>query len=364
MNWKRQATKGVRIITAIALKDILDAFKSRTIITMILAVLMLLLLSQAMPLLSKIRNIPQVVVFDEGESKLFEEFQGNDELIIHRLRSAAEMEEAVAEGSGAGLGIIIPAGFDKSVGGGSPVKLEGYEASWANPSDVESAHKTFEEQFSVAVGGPLRVEIQNAIHPGLTADGQPFTVALTMVIATMLVTIIVVPHLVIEEKENKTMDLLLVSPATNNDIVLGKALAGLVYGLTAAAVVLLVHPRMVESWGLVVLAIFLGALFAVALGLLLGMIFDNLQNLNLWTGLLFLVLIMPLILVNFSNPKWPEVIKVLFTWLPTVAMSQIVLASFSDHVDLGLLWPNLIVLSAFAMLLFGLIIFQIRRLNR
>lgn len=364
MKEKQQTGNGLRIIKAIALKDILDAFKSRTIITMILAVLMLLLLSQAMPMLSKIRNVPQVVVYDDGESNLLEGFETSEELILYRVRSSEEMEDAVAEGRGVALGIIIPAGFDNSVGGLSVVKLEAYEASWANPSDVESARKTFEEQFSAAVGKPLRVEILNAVHPDLATDGQPFTVALTLVIATMLITIIIVPHLVIEEKENKTLDLLLVSPATNNDIVLGKALAGMVYGLTAAAVVLLINPRMVENWGLVILAVFGGALFAVALGLLLGLIFDNLQNLNLWTGLLFLVLIMPLILVNFSSPKWPEFIQVLFTWLPAVAMSQIVRASFSDHIDLGFLWPNLMVLSAFALLLFSLIIFQVRRLNR
>lgn len=364
MKEKKKTMDGLRIITAIATKDILDAFKNKTIITLILAVLMLLLLSQAMPLLSKIRNIPHVAVYDERESKQFEGAESSDELIVYHLGSTAEIEQVVAEGSGVALGIVIPAGFDKLVEGHSAVELEGYVASWANPSDVESARKAFEDEFSAITGSLVRVEIQNVVHPGLDTDGQPFTVALTLVIATMLITVIVVPHLIIEEKENKTLELLLISPATTNQVILGKALAGMVYGLTAAAVVLLVSPRMVENWGLAALTIVAGALFAVALGLLLGLLFDNLQNLNLWTGLLFLVLIIPLILVNFNNPNWPEFIQTLFSYLPSVAMGQIARASFSDIIDPSNLWPNLLVLIAFSGLLYGLIILQVRRLNR
>jgi ABC-2 type transport system permease protein len=274
------------------------------------------------------------------------------------------MEDVVAEGRGAALGVLIPANFDETVGELTAAGLEGYVASWADPSDVESALNAFEEQFSAGLDRPVRVAVENVIHPDLETNGQPGTVALTLVIATTLITIIVVPHLVIEEKENKTMDLLLVSPASTNQVVLGKALAGFVYGLTASTVVLLVNPRMVDNWWLVALTILVGVVFAVALGLLLGLLFDNLENLNFWTGLLFLLLIMPLILVNFTSPKWPESIQILFTWMPTVAMSQIVRASFSDHVDLGFLLRNLTVLVTFSILLFGLIIFRVRRLNR
>jgi ABC-2 type transport system permease protein len=211
---------------------------------------------------------------------------------------------------------------------------------------------------------PVRVAIENYIQPDLDTDGQPFTVALTLVIATTLITIIVVPHLIIEEKENKTLDLLLISPATTNQVVLGKAFAGLFYGLTAAAVVLLVNPRMVGNWSLMVLAVLVGALFAVALGLLLGLLFDNVQNLNLWTGLLFLVLIIPLMLANFGSQNWPEPIQVLLSWLPTVAMSELFRASFSDHIPAGLMLRNITVISASSLLLFSLVVYQVRRTNR
>jgi ABC-type Na+ efflux pump permease subunit len=66
MKDKLRVRDSVRIVTAIASKDILDAFKSKTIITMILAVLMLLLMSQAIPLLSKIRNVPRALFMMRG----------------------------------------------------------------------------------------------------------------------------------------------------------------------------------------------------------------------------------------------------------------------------------------------------------
>ena len=52
------------------------------------------------------------------------------------------------------------------------------------------------------------------------------TTILQMFIFTFMTALVLVPYLMLEEKQTRPMDTLLVSPATAGQVVLGKALAG------------------------------------------------------------------------------------------------------------------------------------------
>jgi ABC-2 type transport system permease protein len=53
--------------------------------------------------------------------------------------------------------------------------------------------------------------------------------------------ILLVPTLMLEEKQTRTMDALLVSPASISQVVIGKAIAGFFYILVTAAIVYLIY---------------------------------------------------------------------------------------------------------------------------
>jgi len=60
--------ESIRIIWAIALKDIVDAIKNRTTLTIILGTALLMLSSQALPFLLQFQDLPKAYAYDPGES--------------------------------------------------------------------------------------------------------------------------------------------------------------------------------------------------------------------------------------------------------------------------------------------------------
>jgi|SRR5437660_3452199 len=71
------------------------------------------------------------------------------------------------------------------------------------------------------------------------------------------------------------MRMLMVSPASFTDVVLGKLLVGLVYQIGLAVVVIAVQKGFVGNIPMMLFFVLLGSCFALALGLLAGSIFET-----------------------------------------------------------------------------------------
>jgi ABC-2 type transport system permease protein len=354
----------VRIIGAIAAKDILDAIKNKTTVSVILGVAVLMLSSQAMPLIVKVSSVHRVVVYDAGESRLVPELKKNRQLRLIKASSQQEMEEILGEASGAMLGLALPADFDQALESDRPPELSGYFAHWVSRSDAIEEQAFFEAQLTELAGGPVRVNIEgNVVYPQPDSDGQPYMFSTVLVVAIITISAFLVPYLMIEEKETKTMDALLVSPASIGQVVIGKAIAGLVYGLAAAGVVIAFNQALVVHWGLVILAAFCGASFAVAIGLLLGSIFDNPQNMSLWVSLIFIVLLMPVFLA-MTRLNLPGILRTIMPWIPSAALAQVFRISFSGSVPLDQVLSNLGIVVGSAMLLLVAVVRIVRRSDR
>jgi ABC-2 type transport system permease protein len=84
-----------------------------------------------------------------------------------------------------------------------------------------------------------------------------------------------VPQLLIEEKERKTLRMLMVTPASFEDVIVGKLLVALIYQLVLSGVVLAIQGGFTGHVALVTLYALLGACFSLALGLLLGAAFQT-----------------------------------------------------------------------------------------
>ena len=101
------------------------------------------------------------------------------------------------------------------------------------------------------------------------------------------------PLLLVEEKEKRTLDFLLTSPASLTEIIAGKALTGVVYSVLFAGILLAVNYKLVGNWPLTLLTILVGILFVVAVGLFMGALFENTMQVNTWAGLALFVLLAP-----------------------------------------------------------------------
>jgi ABC-2 type transport system permease protein len=362
---KRKRGESLRIIWAITAKDIAEAVTNRTTLSITLGVLVLILSGQALPLLLRLSASPTVIVYDAGRSALIAGLKKSRDLRLGVAKSPQDLDERVGEASAPVLGLVLPADFDQAVQAGEPVELQGFFAHWVQSDDADELRAFFEERLTDLTGQPVQIQTAgNRVYPAPHAGGQPWMASMTLVLVVMTIGSAVAPHLLIEEKQAHTLDALLVSPASISQVVAGKALVGTLLALTAAAVALLFSWRLVVHWELVLLAMVSTALFAVALGLLFGCLFDNPQTLALWFGAVLAALLVPVFLVGMPGLSTSPLLKSIAPYVPTAILSDIVRFSFSNHVPWGDLLTGLGIVLLCTIVLLGAVVWKVRRSDR
>jgi ABC-2 type transport system permease protein len=262
------------------------------------------------------------------------------------------------------LGLVIPAGFDQALAAGQPPEVQGYTLYWVSAEDAKALRTLVEEEIIALVGQPVRIHVEsNRVYPGADSTGNAFLTAFALIYVTTMVGLMLVPHLMIEEKQNKTLDALLVSPASAGQIVLGKGLTGLFYTLISVGVVFALNLKFVVNWPLVLLATLCGAALGVALGLLLGSTLEVRQQLSLWAWVLIIPLLLPVFL-SMMAPLLPEAAVSVIDWIPTVALSRAFRLSFSDAAPLAQFGPELALVAGCALLAGIAVVWVVRRSDR
>jgi ABC-type transport system involved in multi-copper enzyme maturation permease subunit len=189
----------------------------------------------------------------------------------------------------------------------------------------------------------------------LTGLGLGFVVLMTGMILP--------PHLMLEEKQTHTMDVLLVSPAGAAHVVVAKALTGLFYCFLGLGVTFILNLNQLVSWPLVLSAAFVGSLFAVSLGLFLGTALENRQQLILWAWVLLVPMMFP-ILLSLMDDLLPETWLRILDWVPTVVMFRLFRASFSNRVDWITSLPELTYVFVWSLAVLLVVAWLVRRQDR
>jgi len=324
-----------RITWAIAAKDIVDALKNKNTLANIISVFLMMMLYSALPVLEGSSEPPRLWVYDAGSSSLVEALAERDGVDVRVYPAQEMMEAGLSSGSVPQLGLAIPADFDQRVAAGEPIVLAGYVQHWVGDEQAEEVRAFGEQQLAELAGGLVSVDIEgNRVYPGPDGGGRSFMVTMSMMFSIVLLGTTIIPHLMIEEKQTKTLDALLVSPASAGQIVAGKALAGLFYCLTAAAVMAIFYAPVVLQWGVFSLAVVAGSLFSVILGLMLGMLLEVRQQLTLWGFLLLNVLFVPMFL-TFLEGLVPENVIAVLSWVPSAALAKMFNVSLAGAAPLS-----------------------------
>jgi ABC-2 type transport system permease protein len=168
----------------------------------------------------------------------------------------------------------------------------------------------------------------------LLGDGKQFGPFYTLLSLTtcLVVGTSVMPNLLVEEKETKTLRMLLVSPASLADVVAGKLLVGLVYQVLLGMVVLVVQRAFVGKVSLVLLFLLLGSCLGIAVGLLIGSIFKSVTSGGAFTGVIALLYIFPALFVGpFSQFFQSATLARLMPALPTYYLADGLLVALQDR---------------------------------
>lgn len=349
-----------RIVSAFAQKDIVDAIRNRYLLGALLTpVFVAILLRVLLPGISSVNFT--VMVHDPGNSRLGSELRPAPQLKVITAASAEGVANELEKSKAVG-GLVIPANFDADVAAGKQPELVVYVNNKQNDIEQAMFRQLVERQFLALIKERLPAHLTwidlnkeaRAETPALNLNQMllPMLLLLTFAMAGALV----VPLLLVEEKEKRTLDFLLTSPASLTEIIAGKALTGVVYSVLFAGILLAVNYKLVGNWPLTLLTILIGVVFVVAVGLFMGALFENTMQVNTWAGLALFVLLAP----SFPSLRLPAMLERALHFIPTfyfVEALKLALAGTSS----ARFWGCLAVVLVSTVVAFAAAIWALRR---
>lgn len=359
---KASLRDSLNIIWTIASKDIYDALKNRVVITMIIMLSVMLLVPKMLPL---IFEQPQIIlpVYDlDNSSLVFEKFDDAG-INAQKVHSDQELRIALCGSIYPEIGLQLPADFDQLLTAGTPIELQGF-VCWSKRYQVSELQPKLEEILSQSLGQSVKIQLEgNIVYP--PSEGVLFLSMATInsVLLILMMGVFLVPTLLYEEKETKTIQALLVSPASIGQVVIGKALAGSFYILVTAVVIFTISWVEVIHWDMAILFVVSGGVFSVALGLVLGSFFEKQQDMIGWMSALILLMIGS-ILVKMLDIELPAFLQSLLPWTPSVALAELCSAAYSEIVPLAQMWNNVGVVLIISLPLYALVVWKVRRSDR
>lgn len=320
------------VVLAIARKDLVDAIKNSYIL---IAIILPVGLSILFKLIFPAGDLTlSVSVYDPGDSQLVAQMENQSNVHIIKAVSPDQVRQMTDERETIG-GPVIPADFDRGVAAGDQPDLQVYVNDRAGIGEQIAFQSLIQEKVWELVGQevPARLIVTRLSNPteenspGLD-PGSAFLVML-LVMALAIVGTFVVPMLLVEEKEKKTLLALQVSPAGASDVVAAKSLVGLFYALLMALIILTLNQGWQGQWPLTLLALVLGALLVVLIGLLMGSLFNTVNEINTWSSVVILALMVP----SWTTMlQMPDKVETFLRLLPTYYLGQLVTASTTGQV--------------------------------
>jgi ABC-2 type transport system permease protein len=351
-----------RAIWAIARKDALDLLLNKSTLG---GLLFPILMSLIWLLLSIVigNRTTEVLVYNPGSSNIAQVAMAA--LPSPEVTQASSAEEVTAAFSPNGahkatryaVGLVVPADFDNSVRAGTHPQLQLYLNGNTVNAQTEALIQAAITNYGRALANqqPPVDLTTTVINPPSNTNAEmelrgvyaPLALLLSLIVGTTFV-----PQLLIEEKEKKTLRMLMVTPASFEDILLGKLLVVLVYQLILTVVVLAILGAFTGQIALVVLYALLGGCFSLALGLLFGAVFDTVSAAAAVEGPVIIIYIIASIFVGplgelLSNSPAIRVAKALPTYYIAdgVYNASQKLGSFgSNLLDIGVILGSTIVL--------------------
>jgi ABC-2 type transport system permease protein len=310
-------------------------------------------------------NLPTVLVYDAGASDLVAALKRSPHLDVYTgYTSQEQLERKLAGGGIPELALTLPAAFDPSLARGEPLPVQGYVQHWVSETDAARLRDQVEEEITRLAAQPVAIHLEgNLVYPTPDSGGRSLLVSLTILVAVVMIGVMLAPHLMVEEKQTRTLDALLVSPARSSHLVMAKALTGLSYCLIAATAILVVNASLVLHWGLAIATVLLSSLFAVAVGLLIGSLVEAKPVLPMWLMVALTIFLLPLFLAILKD-LMPTAVRTIVCWIPTVTMGRMLRASFSRDLAAGAIGLELLVVAACTAVVLAGVAWIVRRSDR
>jgi len=295
-------------------------------------------------------------IVDEGDSQLVPMIEAHTSVASKEYGTASELKEAVAEGA-VDAGLVLPDDFDSSVLQGEKVELPIYvwgESLAKNRTILVVTVTNLVRELS-GQQAPVQIEtVTLGDQESIPWEDRllPFIVLMTITVAG-----VALPGTsLLQEKEKKTVDALVVTPATIGEVFLAKGLLGVIICVLMGVVILALNQALGSQPGLLVMLLFLGSIMAAGVGLLVGSIVKDLTSFFATMKIFGILLYAPVVIYMF--PELPQ-------WIGKVFPTYYIVEPIVEISQRGGAWPeiaiNVFVLIGVNIILIALVAFTLSR---
>ena len=299
---------------------------------------------------------PELGVVDEGSSQLVTMAEQLTSVVTEEYDNVSEIKQAVESGA-VDIGMVIPADFDSSVIQGKKTELTTYIWGESLAKNRTILGITIANLIRELAGQEVPVEIE-AITLGdeVSIPWNDRLLPLVVLMAVFLGGLFLPAASVIDEKEKKTLEALVVTPASVGDIFIAKGLMGVILSLFMGVVILVLNQAFGTEPALLILVLAFGAIMAGEIGLLCGALIKDITTLfAIWKGG-GILLFGPAIIYMF--PQIPQWIGKLF---PTYYFLQPIIAISQGGSGWSDIATNVFILIALDLILVAVVVFAVRR---
>ncbi|MBU7012702.1 MAG: ABC transporter permease [Theionarchaea archaeon] len=234
-----------------------------------------------------------------GEGEFVDILEEEPSIKVSIVSSEENLRKAVLEGEH-DAGLIIPSDSDIAAGTLPILLISG--KSLLNERLTIGA--TLVEAFREGAGVEGVVTIESRLIGTEEFSMKERFIPFILVYAAMIAAMILSASL-IEEREFKTLNAVLVTPITPLEVILAKSLYGLFLGMILGILILVLNSSLTGGIHLILFFLILGTLFAVGIGLMAGAVMKDITDLISRMKLLGFFFMIPALVILFPQiPQW------------------------------------------------------------
>jgi ABC-2 type transport system permease protein len=302
---------------------------------------------------------PRLGVVDRGESEITETVLEMEELDARTVASEEELLEQL-EAHDLDAGIVLASGFDDAVAAGEKPELGFYLAGESIASDRIIVLVTTIDLVRGVEGGspPVRIETTRV------GDAEVLPIATRLVPSIMIYALIVagvfVPAFyVVAEREQGTLQAILITPVKFTEFLTAKAVFGFVLSFALALFTLALNGALGGDYPALLISMAVASLMCAEIGLVYATGARDIKTLYTLIKSLNIFIFAPVIFYIF--PNWPQWIAKLF---PTYWFLNPIFDVTTRGYGLADVWGELLVALAICAAFVPIILVLARRMKQ
>ncbi len=267
---------------------------------------------------------PRLGIADQGDSRLASMARELDSIVIKEFATVSEIVQATENGA-IDMGVLLPEDFDSALTAGSPAPITAYIWGESLAKHRIILGVTLADLLRGVTGVESPVDIESVTLGGtVSIPWEDRLLPIIVLFAVLMSGIMLAATSLVNEKERRTLEALIVTPVSMGEVFAAKGLLGAILSLLMGIVILALNQSFGSDSILLVVVICLGAIMAAEFGLILGALTKDFTSLfAIWkmVGILFFA---PGIIRLFPDiPEWAgRVFPTYYIIQPVVEISQ------------------------------------------